>query len=437
MKRVMGVVGSILYFAVASNAAYPPPVPPNYPTNNTQQIIGNGDTTGQMHNVLMGGSSVGRINNNGNANIDIGVANGSPINQTTNYVDGSRANSNSSSRSNSNSTAYGGAGGDATAYGGSGGSGGTGVGFGGESDASSSASINVNYKDRTGVVSPMSPYLPYWNHEGWGRSDAYYANGPTEDKSVYERSFNPRDPEDMDQLRHTLQAVPYHGLMSIIPGIFNQIGLVFGCADNYHHGRGFQIANSLVRERRPIGKPLMVLYTDDIDRRVFKKANYAYVGKISIEGHQNRNWDQVYCAAIAEVLPWDVDVVIIDGGMKGVSVGSNSSFPNGGAGFSQANYSLSLLGGLSSGITEAKGKPIISAEAFRYSPRLRFKRSISRQFYTTLRSRFPELQEERAVTYGNPTGGSQGIRVRPEMYQMAGFAPNQRVDCMSVPEVQN
>jgi hypothetical protein len=212
---------------------------------------------------------------------------------------------------------------------------------------------------------------------------------------------------------------------------------VFGCADNYHHGRGFQIANSLVRERRPKGKPLIVLYTDDIDRRVFKKANYAYVGKVSIEGHQNRNWDQVYFAAIAEVLPWDVDVLIIDGGMKGVSVGSNTTFPSGGAGFSQANYSLSLLGGVSSGVTEAKGKPVISAEAFRYSPRLQFKRSISRQFYNTLRSRFPELQEERAVTYINPTGGSQGIRVRPEMYRMAGFAPGQRVDCMSVPQTQN
>ncbi len=430
MKRTMGVLGCTLCFAVTAMASFPPPnpLPTNY-TENTQKVVNNGDATGQMNNMLMNGSSVGKINNNGNAYLDVGKAVRSPINQTTNYLEGSNASSNS----NSNSTAYGGAGGSAAAYGGSGGSGGTGVGMGGYSNSS----VNVNYKTRTGVVSPMSPYLPYWNHGGWGRSEAFYANGPTEDKSVYERSFNPRDPEDMDQLRHTLEAVPYRGLLSIIPGVFNQIGLVFGAADNYHHGRGFQIANSLVRERRPVGKPLIVLYADDIDRRVFKKANYAYVGKVSIEGHQNRNWDQVYCAAIAEILPWDVDVIIIDGGMKGVSVGSNTTFPSGGAGFSQSNYSLSLLGGLSSGVTEAKGKPIISAEAFRYSPRLQFKRSISRQFYSSLKSRFPELQETRAVTYVNPTGGSQGIRVRPEIYQMAGFAPNQRVDCMSVPQTQN
>jgi hypothetical protein len=116
-------------------------------------------------------------------------------------------------------------------------------------------------------------------------------------------------------------------------------------------------------------------------------------------------------------------------------VGSNSSFPNGGAGFSQTNYSLSLLGGLSSGVTEAKGKPVISAEAFRYSPRLLFKRSVSRQFYSSLQSRFPELQAQKPVTYSNPTGGTQGIYVRPEMLNMAGFAPNQQVDCMSVPQV--
>lgn len=430
MKRVMGVLGCTFCLVVAAQSQT---------TTNTQKIVNQGDTTGQMNNLLMGGSSVGTINNNGNNSLDIGLANKSPINQNTNYIDGSNSNSNSSSigygGAGGSSTAYGGTGGSSTAYGGSGGAGGSGVGMGGDSDAASSASVNVNYRARTGVVSPQTPYLPYWNHGGWGLSGDYFANGPTEDKSVYERSFNPRDPEDMDQLRSTLEAVPYRGLLSIIPGIFNQIGLVFGGADNYHHGRGFQISNSLVRDRRPMGKPLMVLYENDIDRRVFKMSNYAYVGKVSVEGHQNRNWDQVYCATIAEMLPWDVDIIIIDGGMKGVSVGSNSSFPNGGAGFSQTNYSLSLLGGLSSGITEAKGKPIISAEAFRYSPRLIFKRSISRQFYSSLESRFPELQAQKPVTYGNPTGGTQGIHVRPEMLNMAGFAPHQQVDNMSVPQI--
>jgi hypothetical protein len=251
MKRVMGVLGCALCLAVAVHAQT---------TTNNQRILNNGDTTGQMNNLLTGGSSVGTINNNGNSNLDVGVANQSPINQNTNYIDGSNSNSDSSSM------AYGGAGGSATAYGGAGGAGGqggTGVGTGGDSDSYSNSSVNVNYRTRTGLVYPQSPYLPYWNHGGWGLSDDYFSNGPTQDKSVYERSFNPRDPEDMEQLRDTLEAVPYHGLLSIIPGIFNQIGLVFGAADNYHHGRGFQIANSLVRERRPTGKPLMVLYEDD------------------------------------------------------------------------------------------------------------------------------------------------------------------------------
>ena len=419
MKRVTGVLVCTLCMVMSAYA------------QKVTKVVTNGKVVAPITNV---GGDVGQANIVGNQGIDFGKDNtvkNSPVNQTTNYLQGSTASSISYGSSAYGGTAYGG-----TAYGGSA-QGGSGYGgSGGSSDAQSSASVNVNYKDRTGLAYPMSPYLPYWNHGGWGRSDAFFANGPNADKSVYERSYNPRDPEDMDQLRHTLEAVPYRGLLSILPGVFNQIGMVFGAPDNYHHGRGFQISNSLMRDRRPKGKPLMVLYTDDIDRRVFKKASYEYVGKVSIEGHQSRNWDQVYCAAVAEVLPWNVDVVIIDGGRKGVSVGSNSSFPSAGAGFSQTNYSLSLLGGLSSGVTEAKGKPIISVEAYRYSPRLSFKRSISRQFYSSLRSRFPELEQQRPVSYGNPTGGTQGIHVRPEMLNMAGFAPNQKVDCMSVPQVR-
>ena len=417
MKRVTGVLICTLCLVVFAQAQT---------TTTTQNVANNGNIAGQVNNM---GGNIGTANTVGNQSTDFGKGNvirNSPVNQTSNYLKGSTANSISYGSSATGGTAYGGTAYGGKAYGGSGGS----------SDAASSASVNVNYRDRTGVVATMSPYLPYWNHGGWGRSDAYFANGPTDDKSAYERSFNPRDPEDMDQLRYTLEAVPYQGLLSIIPGIFNQIGLIFGGADNYHHGRGFEIANSLVRDRRPKGKPLMVLYSHDIDRRVFKKASYAYVGKVSIEGHQSRNWDQVYCAAIAEILPWDVDVIIIDGGMKGVSVGSNTSFPGAGGAYSQSNYSISLLGGVSSGVTEAQGKPIISAEAFRYSPRLRFKRSISRQFYSALRSRYPELQETRPVTYSNPTGGTQGIHVRPEVLDLAGFAPSQQVDCMSVPQVQ-
>jgi hypothetical protein len=409
MKRTMGVLGCTLCLVVSVHAQ------PG--GTNTLQVMNNKNVAGPVTNV---GGSIGVGNTIGNQNTDFGrgnVVRNSPVNNTSLNVAGSNA------------------------YGGSGGQGGTGYGgtgyggSGGASDSASSSSVNVSYKDRTDLLYPSSPYLPYWNHGGWGRSDAYFSNGPTDDKSVYERSYNPRDPEDMDQLRYTLEAVPYQGILSIIPGIFNQIGLVFGLADNYHHGRGFQISNSLVRERRPKGKPLMVLYSDDIDRRVFKRANYAYVGKVSVEGHQNRNWDQVYYATIAEMLPWDVDIIVIDGGMKGVSVGSNTT-TGGGAGFSQANYSISLMGGVSNGITEAKGKPVISADAFRYSPRLRFKRSISRQFYSSLKSRYPDLQQAMPVAYANPTGGTPGIRVRPEVWNMAGFAPTQKVDCLSVPQSQ-
>jgi hypothetical protein len=265
---------------------------------------------------------------------------------------------------------------------------------GGDSDSSSSSEVSIdstsisNYRTRTPPITTFPPYLPYWTHGGWGTIKAYFPNGPNSDDQVYERIFNPRNQDDMRGLRGVLKSLPYESPFGVFGGFLNSVGAVFGGPDNYHHGRGFEIANSLVRTRRPRRKPLLVFIDSNVDTNLLRKAGYAYVGKVSLEGAVDRNWDQVYDAAVAEALPWDVDILLISGGMKGVTVGSNIAFPGAGGAYSQSNYSISLFGAVSSGITEGKGKAVMSAAGYRYCPALVNRRRIPKAFYEKFHAKF-------------------------------------------------
>ena len=265
---------------------------------------------------------------------------------------------------------------------------------GGDSDSSSSSEVSIsstsisNYRTRTQPITTFPPYLPYWTHGGWGTIKAYFPNGPNSDDQVYERVFNPRNHDDMRGLRGVLESLPYESPFGVFGGFLNSVGAVFGGPDNYHHGRGFEIANSLVRTRRPRRKPLLVFIDSNVDTNLLRKAGYAYVGKVSLEGAVDRNWDQVYDAAVAEALPWNVDILLISGGMKGVTVGSNLSFPGAGGAYSQSNYSISMFGAVSSGITEGKGKAVVSAAGYRYCPALVNRRRIPKAFYEKFHAKF-------------------------------------------------
>jgi hypothetical protein len=275
---------------------------------------------------------------------------------------------------------------------------------GGDSDSSSSSFSNSdsksnitsttvsNYKTRTPPITTFPPYLPYWNHGGWGTIKAYFPNGPNNDDQVYERVFDPKNPDDLKELKGVLESLPYENPLNIFGGILNGVGTVFGGPDNFHHGRGFEIASSLVRTRRPHGKPLLVFIDSNVDTNLLRNSGYAYVGKVSLEGKVDRNWDHVYEAAVAEALPWDVDILLISGGMKGVTVGSNLSFPGAGGAYSQANYSISMFGSVSSGITEGKGKAIVSAAAYRYSPAVANRRRIPQAFYDRIQAQVQPVQ---------------------------------------------
>jgi len=313
--------------------------------------------------------------------------------------------------------------------------------------SSSGASIETtsvsNYKTRTPPLSVFPPYLPYWNHGGWGTVKAYFPNGPNNDHQTYERTFDPDNPGDMKELKGVVESLSYEGPLESLGGILNGVGVIFGGPDNYHHGRGFEIASSLVRTRRPNGKPLLVFIDTNVDTNLLRRAGYAYVGKVSLEGKVNRNWDQVYDAAVAETLPWDVDILLISGGMKGVTVGSNTSFPGAAGGYSQTNYSISLLGSASSGITEGKGKAIVSAEAYRFWPKAVNRRRIPKAFYDRIRAQITSAStpaESRGYAVGaarqtaDVTRNRQkpGVEISQELYDMAGFEKNQKVDLLKV-----
>lgn len=259
-----------------------------------------------------------------------------------------------------------------------------------DSASSSKASISTtsvsNYETRTPPIDVFPAYLPYWNHGGWGTVKGYFPNGPSVDDAVYEQTFDPGNSEDMRLLKGVLTSLSYEGPLESLGGILNGVGALFGGPDNYHHGRGFEIANALARNRRPKGKPLLVFIDSNVDTRLLRQAGYVYVGSVSLEGKVDRNWDQVYDAAVAEALPWDVDVLLVSGGMKGVTVGSNIAFPGAAGAYSQANYSLSLLGSVSSGITEGKGKAVVSAAGYRFWPELANRRRIPQSFYDSIRA---------------------------------------------------
>ncbi len=259
-----------------------------------------------------------------------------------------------------------------------------------DSFSTSKASINNSsvskYETRTDAPTVFPGNLPYWNHGGWGTIKAYFSNGPNKDDRVYQRTFDPKNSTDIRQLRGVLQSLPYDGPIEAVGGFLNTIGAVLCGIDNFHHGRGFEIANALVRERRPSRKPLLVFIDTNVDTNLLRKAGYAYVGKVSVEGNIDRNWDQVYDAAVAETLPWNVDILLIAGGMKGVTVGSNVAFPGAGGAYSQSNYAVSLFGSVSSGITEGKGKATVSAEGYRFSPDALNRRQIPESFYEKIRA---------------------------------------------------
>ncbi len=339
------------------------------------------------------------------------------------------------------------------------------------SEASDSSSLlyyapssTSNYKARTAPLTTYAPYLPMWQHGGWGTIKAYFPTGPTMHDKVYERTLDPSSDLDMKEVKGILRSLPYSGALEVVGGFLNSVRKLFGGPDQFHHGRGFEIANAVIRERRPEGKPLLVFIDSYVDPTLLEQEGYAYVGRIGLEGSYKLNWDHVYNAAIAEALPWDVDILLISGGMKGISVGSTTSL-TGGGGYSQQDYSLSLLPGKTTGITESKGEAVMSATAYRFCPEKIGRSRIPSSLYDRIRRRpqaaaaqpaagrpvarpaqanattaSPQAlrtaptnivagdEKEHVAPRANRPGAAAGIEMSQTLYDRAGFAPGQTVN---------
>ena len=154
----------------------------------------------------------------------------------------------------------------------------------GDSGAIANISTNStsNYETRTPPISIFPPYLPTYSHGGWGTIQAYFPNGPNGNDRMYERAFYPNSKLDMKELKGVMNSLPYDGPFSLIGGIFNGIGTLFGGPDNFHHGKGFEISNSIARNRRPKDRPLYILIDSNINRDYLNTTGYVYVGKISL-----------------------------------------------------------------------------------------------------------------------------------------------------------
>jgi len=330
--------------------------------------------------------------------------------------------------------------------------------------------VNISSDGRTPPLTTFPPYLPYWNHGGWGTIKAYFPNGPTANDQIYETTFNPKDPDDMHEVRSVLTAIPHQGVLEAAGGVLNTVAVVlFGKPDTYFRGRGIAIADSIVRDRRPDGKSLLVFIDSNVDMKLLGEEGYAYMGKVSIEADTSRNWDQAYKAAVAEALLWDVDILLVAGGMKGVTTGTNVTFPSAAGGYSQMSYSLSLLGAKATGITEGKGKAILSAEAYRFAPQTLERRRIPAVIYDRIRARpWPVaatndgtpaptqlLGPARSDAYGSAGGGplparppavaparggtprapdytGPGVTMSRELYDLAGFGNDHQVGYTTV-----
>ena len=255
---------------------------------------------------------------------------------------------------------------------------------GGASDSysggsASGVSINTtsNYKNQTPPLNVASPYLPFWNHGGWGPIRALFPNGPA--GNVYEKVWDSDNKEHLRELYGVLTSVQHEGPIEFIGGLFGGIGDIFiRSNESTYKGKGFVISNSLIKKRRRKGQVLVVLTPSSIEEEklIIESGCYVHAGNVGVEGNETHNWDQAYNVAIAIAMLRDVDILLVSGGMKGVTIGSNTSFGSAG-GYSQTNYSISLMGARAEGKTEGVGEPLIRCIGYRYDIEEASKRKIS------------------------------------------------------------
>ncbi len=228
-----------------------------------------------------------------------------------------------------------------------------------------------------------------------------YGNSPSRDVGVYERVFRPNDYRDREKIRRIVQSAPYMGPIECLGGVLNEIGVALGASDRIHYGRGFLISSSVDRRIRPEGKPIRVLLDRHASPKRLKKAGYNYVGKVYIVGQYNHTWDHVYHVALAEVLPWDVDILVID---------------------TDLNTSRPWMHRCTA--PHPCGRPVLSAEAYRRYPRF-LSRDQGCQGKIRASSSIPEQSQTRDPH--SCQRNAVGITISRRLYALAGFTSEHQV----------
>lgn len=221
---------------------------------------------------------------------------------------------------------------------------------------SSITTISKGSEIHTGALGMNPPYLPYWAHAGWGLVEGFSFNSPNRDAEAYECQIDPLNREQMKEIKKALNDIDYKGPFELLGGILSP--------GNLTGGKFNRRVNSIIRKPRRPGQPL-VLLIDNVDYKALEKDGYVYVGEIGIEGGLKHNFDQIYTAIIAEVLPWDVDLLLFSGGGKGVTIGSTRAFPNAAGAYTSTDFSVSSLFGDSQGIVEGSQRQVIKGVAYR------------------------------------------------------------------------
>lgn len=298
------------------------------------------------------------------------------------------------------------------------------VGVGGNPTSTSSSQITITSNVPQAHTPPIplyAPYLPIINHGGWRIERGYFVpNGPGGYLGIYERKFNLLDPGDVKEIEGTVQSATYKGPLEAIGGLLNGISVHFlnGNPNSLVSGRGIEIVNTIFKDRRPKNKPTLIVLLDlgSNEREVLKKNDCVSVGMVGIEADTNRNWEQGYYSIVASACPWDVDVIIINGGMRLVTESNIDSGGLGGA-YSQVNYAISLFGAVSKGLSEGKGKPVLMGECYRYDPELAKKRKMieSDPIYVAISAKRAELEQKQIA---------EQLRQKKEEGSVQGVVPN-------------
>ena len=304
----------------------------------------------------------------------------------------------------------------AQAQGGAGGTGGTGGSAGAAVNfAPHSTSIVKTREQKVYPPGTSHPFHMYVNHGGWDLLKGYFVGGPSGDLTVYERQYTPSNKKDMDELYGVLEGMEHDRLIDLPFDILNTAWRLCGWAYTAgqatparlpHRFRGIEVENGFLKDKRPKDLPLMVFVDGSLNLSKLKAAGYVDVGTTTARAdNTSRTWDQVEASIVAETLPWNIEIIIISGGMKGISVATNDSIPVAiGAGSNDVGFTLQ--GATAKGATEGVAKAMIRARGYRKDP-VRMKRISIPSKYDAFRNGGASLDQTKA-TYDHGNGQGNG-----------------------------